>query len=57
METICITRHGFNFLHTQHVDCAAIVYYLPNKGDNEGTCNAARMFVPVLGWWGDRLPT
>lgn len=54
-ETVCITRAGFNFLHTESIDLAAKVtdlQYTPGKIYNPNEGVKQEWFVPRIGVWG-----
>jgi hypothetical protein len=54
-ETVCITRSGFNFLHTEGGDFAAKVTHLeyePGKVYDPRTRVKQEMLIPRFGVWG-----
>lgn len=53
-EIVCITRHGFDLLHTEGADFAAKVTYLthtPGQVYDPRTGVKQQMLIPLLGQW------
>jgi len=54
-ETVCITRSGFNFLHTEGSDFAAKITYLrytPGQVYDPEEGVQQEMLIPRYGIWG-----
>jgi hypothetical protein len=59
-ETVCITRCGFNFLHSEGVDLAArVVRHRYEKREDGSTFQSLQdqrdaqvLFIPRFGVWG-----